>query len=311
MRPDWIDRLASRTAEGDRLRQRAAAGAALAVLVSGLLAALGLVTVVVVSWLLVCTLAAIAAATVALGSRRPNLRAQVVAWLPRARSQGHSLRAGAVRLSRSAGGGLRVGAGHAWLLGTAAARRVRARGPAVTGRSADAGLHAGKWITSTGRAGTTRARVLTERVKREASLRGANDPSARMREALQLNAEGTRRRRRESYEEAVDLHEKALAILREVGDQRAIALTLNNLALAVSHVDGDRTAIGLFEEAASILHELGDEEHEGRVIANLGLTHRRHGRREQSDNVLQLALTKLTPTSPEYQTVEAELRRAS
>jgi hypothetical protein len=41
------------------------------------------------------------------------------------------------------------------------------------------------------------------------------------------------------------------------------------------------------------------------------LTHRRQGRREQSENVLQLALTKLTPTSPAYQTVEAELRRAS
>jgi len=132
-----------------------------------------------------------------------------------------------------------------------------------------------------------------------------------MREALQLNAEGTRRRRSESYEEAVELHQNALEILREVGDQRAVALTLNNLALAVSHTDGDGTAIGLFEEAASILHELGDEEHEGRVIANLGLTHRRLGRREQSDNVLQLALTKLAPTSREYQTVEAELRRAS
>jgi hypothetical protein len=311
MRPDWIDRLWSSSAEGDRLRKRAAAGAALAVLVSGLLIAVGLVLVVIVFWLVVFAVAVVATVIAALGSRRQDLGAQAAVRLPRAHSAGHRTREGVLRLSRRVGAGLRTGAGQAWVFSGAVTRRVRARAPAVAGRSAVAGSRAGEWIASTSRAGTTRARVLTEQVKRGAASRVPTNSSARMREALQLNAEGTRRRRRESYDEAVDLHEQALAILREVGDQRAVALTLNNLALAMSHTDGDRTAIVLFEEAASILHELGDEEHEGRVIANLGLTHRRHGRREQSDNVLQLALTKLAPTSPEYQTVEAELRRAS
>ncbi len=311
MRPDWIDTFSSRSAEGDLLRRRVAAGGALAVLVTGLMIALGLATVVVVLWLVVLAVVGLAAAAAFLGSRRPELRARAAVWGPRARSHGGKLGGRALGLSRTAAGGIRVGAGEAWMLGTAAAARLRARAPVVAGRSADAGSRAGGWIASTSRAATARARVATEKVKHEAASRRASDSSDRMREALQLNAEGTRCRRRESYEEAVDLHQNALEILREVGDQRAVALTLNNLALAVSHTDGDRAAIGLFEEAVSILHELGDEEHEGRVIANLGLTHRRLGRREQSDNVLQLALTKLAPTSREYQTVEAELRRAS
>jgi tetratricopeptide (TPR) repeat protein len=310
MRPDWIDKLSSSSAEGDRLRKRVAAGAALAVLVSGLLIAVGLAIVVIVFWVVVGAVAAVGAAALALGARRPDLSAHT-AWAPRARSHSRSLGSGALRVSRRAGSGIRVVAGEALMLGTAATKRLRARVPAVAGRSVGAGSRAGGWIASTSRAGTTKARALTEQVKRETSSRPTTDSSARMREALQLNAEGTRLRRGESYDQAIDLHQEALAILRDIGDQRAIALTLNNLALAVSHTDRDQQAIVLFEEAASILHELGDEEHEGRVIANLGLTHRRHGRREQADNVLQLALTKLTPASREYQTVEAELRRAS
>jgi hypothetical protein len=311
MRPDWIDRLSSSSAEGHLLRRRFAAGAALAVLVSGLLIAVGLVIVVLVFWLVVCAGVGVGAAAAAFGSRSPDLRRHAAVWMPRARSKGRSVRPGLLRLSRTAGGGVRVGAGEAWMLGTAAVARVRGGAPVVAGRSVETGSRAGGWIANTSRTGTTKARLLAEKVKREAAARRTTNSSARMREALRLNAEGTRLRRRESYEEAVELHQRALAILQEVGDQRAVALTLNNLALAVSRTDGDRTAIGLFEEAASILHELGDEEHEGRVIANLGLTHRRHGRREQSNNVLQLALTKLAPTSREYQTVEAELRRAS
>jgi hypothetical protein len=311
MRRDWIDSLSRRSAEGDLVRRRVVAGAALAVLVSGLLIAVGLTSAVVVFWIVVGAVVVIAGAAAAFGSRSPELRTRAAVWGPGARSRGGSVRAEAARVSRAAGRGIRVGTGEAWMLGMAAATQLRARAPAVAGRSVDAGSRAGGWIASTSRAATARTRVATEKVRREAALHRATDSSDRMREALQLNAEGTRRRRSESYDEAVELHERALGILREVGDQRAVALTLNNLALAVSHVDGDRTAIGLFEEAASILHELGDEEHEGRVIANLGLTHRRHGRREQSDNVLQLALTKLAPASREYRTVEAELRRAS
>jgi hypothetical protein len=131
------------------------------------------------------------------------------------------------------------------------------------------------------------------------------------REAMRLNATGTQRRRDGHHDAAVECHRQALEILRRLGDLRGVALTQSNLALALSHAGDDTSAIGLFEEAAATLRELGDEDHEAKVIANLGVTHRRHGRRDEAENVLELALSKLSPASSAYQAIEAELRRAS
>lgn len=131
------------------------------------------------------------------------------------------------------------------------------------------------------------------------------------REAIRLNATGTQQRRDGRYDAAVECHRQALEILRHLGDRRGVALTQSNLALALSHAGDDVWAVGLFEEAAATLRELGDEEHEAQIIANLGVTHRRHGRLEEGENVLELALSKLSPASSAYQAIEAELRRAS
>jgi hypothetical protein len=46
-------------------------------------------------------------------------------------------------------------------------------------------------------------------------------------------------------------------------------------------------------------------------MANLALAHRRHGRDDESTNVLRLALSKLERDSSAYELVEAQLRRAS
>jgi tetratricopeptide (TPR) repeat protein len=131
------------------------------------------------------------------------------------------------------------------------------------------------------------------------------------REALRLNAEGTNNRRRGAYAEAVELHSRALVLLGDVDDPHALALTQNNLALALSHVGDDPKAISLFEQAAATLDELGDKENEGKIMANLALAHRRHGRADESENVLRLALTKLERDSSAYELVEAQLQRAS
>jgi tetratricopeptide (TPR) repeat protein len=153
-------------------------------------------------------------------------------------------------------------------------------------------------LARTARAATIRFRPRVARV----------DPK---REAIRLNAIGTQHRRDGRYDEAVECHRQALEILRSVDDRRGVALTQSNLALALSHAGDDVWAIGLFEEAAATLRELGDEEHEARIMANLGVTHRRHGRPEKGDDVLELALSKLSPSSSTYQAIEAELRRAS
>ena len=133
----------------------------------------------------------------------------------------------------------------------------------------------------------------------------------RAREALRRNAEGVQLRRHGSYSEAAAEHRAALEILRALGDQRSVALTLNNLALAVSHDGDDTTAVALFEEAATILsrarrrpgRRTGDGE--PRPHAPPSRSQRRGEQRAPA------GAAKLEPASNAYHQVEAELRRAS
>jgi tetratricopeptide (TPR) repeat protein len=127
------------------------------------------------------------------------------------------------------------------------------------------------------------------------------------REALRLNSAGTKQRRSGSPAAAIELHTRALELLRGTHDLRAVALTQNNLALALSHAGDDRAATPLFEQAAATARQLGDREHEGQIMANLALAHRRHGRLEQYEDSLRIALTKLRRDSTAYKRVEAEL----
>jgi tetratricopeptide (TPR) repeat protein len=129
--------------------------------------------------------------------------------------------------------------------------------------------------------------------------------------ARQLNEHGAQLRREGDYEGAAEQHLAALAIVRELGDRRAEALTLNNLALALVHTGSVALAVERFEQALVILRELGDKEHEGQVIANLGFVRRRQGRDEDAEFLLTAALDKLPPESFAYRHVEEQLRRAS
>jgi tetratricopeptide (TPR) repeat protein len=189
------------------------------------------------------------------------------------------------------------------------ARHVGETGRATSGVARDGVRVHGRRLahvsTKTARSIRDAGRATTIRFAQRAAL---IDPT---REALRLNATGTQQRRSGRYDEAVEYHRRALELLRSVGDRRGVALTQSNLALALSHAGDDAWAVGLFEEAAATLRELGDEEHEAQIMANLGITHRRHGRPEEADNVLELALSKLRPSSSAYQAIEAELRRAS
>ena len=131
-------------------------------------------------------------------------------------------------------------------------------------------------------------------------------------EAHRLNELGAQLRRDGDHDGAVEQHLAALAMVREVGDRRAEALTLNNLALALVHTNGGvPIAVQNFEQSLVLLRELGDEELEGQVIANLGFLRRRQGRDEDAQSLLHEALDKLPPESLAYQQVEEQLRRAS
>ena len=316
-------------------RQRLIAGAGLALLVAGLLTALGLGVLVIFAFAVVLAggvgialalrVLAKRESLVALGRRLSaaavRARFRTAEWLrrtaPRARLFGVFLvrqaRVGLRHGAAAAGEGRRLGAAAAVggkRLGAAGVRSARERAPGLAAVGSEVATRAARQVADAGRSAAVETRRIAEQLHREVTSR--DEPEIeRRREALDLNAAGTKLRRDGYYDEAAELHDSALQILRELRDRHSLALTLNNLALALSQTGRVDQAVGLFEESASILHELGDEEHEGRVMANLGLTHLRHGRREESDNVLQLALTKLPPTSSAYRKVEGQLRRAS
>lgn len=130
------------------------------------------------------------------------------------------------------------------------------------------------------------------------------------RRAQELNQLGARLRREGDPEQAAEQHREALEIVRDLGDQRAEALTLNSLGLALAHSGSERAAVEYLEQAVDVLRELGDEEHEGQAIANLGLVYRRQGQVDEAATLLQEALEKLPPSSPAHRRVEDELGRA-
>jgi hypothetical protein len=300
-----------RSDDGETLRRRMAAVGAIAIVFCGFLLAIGLGLLVVA--FLTGTLLSLAAV------------ALVAAW-PRIRSAGRDGARHACGWARGArswaghvGGRARGATGWAGRAGDRARRAAGTTRPLWRRLStfgsaafATARTHVSGAGRATARSGPRLSRDAGQAARatalRFAPRQARLDPQ---REAIRLNATGTQNRRHGRHAEAVECHRQALEILLGLGDRRGVALTQSNLALALSHSGDDEWAIGLFEEAAATLRDLGDEEHEGQVMANLGLVHRRHGRREEGDNVLELALAKLSPASSAYHAVEAELQRAS
>lgn len=306
------------TGDARRARQRLAVGTCLALLLAGLLAAVGLAIVVVASCVLFAGTVAAAAAVRALrrhggrlSSSARRFASHVHRTLARHGSRAHHhakrvppfLAESAARAEAATVRARREHGGHL----SSSARRFASHAHRTLARHGSRVRHHAKRVPGFLVEGAARA----EAAMRQVQLSAPRHPIDVQRQALRLNAAGTNERRRGAYAEAVDLHTRALVLLRDVHDPHAVALTQNNLALALSHVGDDPSAISLFEQAAGTLRALGDKENEGKIMANLALAHRRHGRTDESANVLRLALTKLERDSSAYALVEAELRRAS
>jgi hypothetical protein len=298
-----------RSVDGGVVRRRVAAICAIAIVFCGFLLAIGLGVVVLA--FLAGALASVG--VVALVAIWPRLQTTGAASIGHVGEHGH-------RLSAILGPRFRqLGAASARAVGTGrthtsrVARRASASGSRIGRELGQVGRTHASAVARTALASGSRLGESAGQSARATALRFA-PRAARLdpqREAIRLNAAGTQHRRSGRHDDAVACHRQALEILRALGDRRGVALTQSNLALALSHAGDDEWAIGLFEEAAATLRDLGEDEHEGQVMANLGLVHRRHGRRQEGDNVLELALAKLNPASSAYQAVEAELRRAS
>lgn len=287
------------SAEGRRTRRRLGAGAALSMLMSGLLTAIGLGIVVLAFAVVALVVASGAAAAHALPACRPPVR-----------SRGGRIAAAALRRFTIGPARGRPGLRHGCALASSGLAWLRLRRTSLANVCIDGASRARRQLATSGEAKVRQMRQVVAAIHRE-RLSHETQPIDLPSEAVRLNASGTRHRRNGDYAEAIELHRRAMVILHRLDDRRAVALTQNNLALALSHIGDENIAIALFEEAAATLRELGEEQHEGQIIANLGLAHRRHGHYEQSENVLRLALTKLTPASREYERIEAEVSRAS
>jgi tetratricopeptide (TPR) repeat protein len=264
----------------ERLRQRVLAAAGITLLVAGLLSALSFV----VLGLVIVTLAALA------------LLVGGTVWLFRRVEIEPALRVAAASTA-------------------ATSRAVRARVPRPRVRKRARGLATRAKATAavaprrTGDVATRALKASVDGMYRARLLKlHSVDPS---RLAQELNQRGARLRREGEPEQAAEQHRAALAIVQELGDQHAQALTLNNLGLALAHTGAERAAVEYLEQAVDVLRELGDEEHEGQVIANLGIVYQRQGQDGEAATLFQEALEKLSPASPAYRQVAEELRRAS
>jgi len=288
-----------RSADPERLRRRVLVFAGLWFLLAGLLAALGFGAVLLLTFAALVVGGATAAGLWLLRRYGAQTRRRLQALHRSIRSLLRQLRARIAglglpgRLKRSAARVPKVAA-----VASDRSRVLLARG----GRTYATGVAHLKARASDLR--ETRVALPTAPVAREPA------PVDPQQEARRLNELGALLRREGNHELAAEQHRAALAIVRDLGDRRAEALTLNNLALALAHT-GVPTALQHFEQSLVVLRELGDEEHEGQVIANLGFVHRRQGRSEEAETLLHQALGKLSPGSSAYRHVEEQLLRAS
>jgi tetratricopeptide (TPR) repeat protein len=154
--------------------------------------------------------------------------------------------------------------------------------------------------------GGVKARLIGRNVRSLVPHIRRADPN---RDAAALNKRGRQLRRDGKPEEAAAEHRAALAIVQDLGDRRAEALTRNYLGLALSLSGAEDAAVEQLELAIIILRALGEREHEARVIANLALVQQRRGHREAAVVLLHEALDKLPRESRAYRRVEDALVR--
>lgn len=161
--------------------------------------------------------------------------------------------------------------------------------------AAAAALHGGALAES-----AARARGVAGEIRARAAQPGR-------RAALRLNRQAARLRQEGRAEEAVDLSERALAIFRRGGDRHGEALTLNGLGLAQARTGDEPGALDSFEAAVALLAELGDDRAAGRVLANVGALHRGQGHHEEARAAWHEALERLEPGTPEHDRMAQQL----
>ncbi|HZS86228.1 MAG TPA: tetratricopeptide repeat protein [Chloroflexota bacterium] len=112
--------------------------------------------------------------------------------------------------------------------------------------------------------------------------------------AMAIKAAGALAYKRGDFPQAAVYFEQSLALYRQVGDERGMAATLNNLAM-IAQLQGDyRRASSLYEDALVLSRELGDSWDVAACLNNLAILTRQQGdgRRAAALHAESLALAR-------------------
>jgi tetratricopeptide (TPR) repeat protein len=131
--------------------------------------------------------------------------------------------------------------------------------------------------------------------------------SNRRRETVRLSNLASAYRRRGELAEAQVCATRALAVARELGDERLLGLTLNGLGLIQARQPVVEPAIASFEEAREVFRRLGDRQIEGQVLVNLGSLYERAGDAEAARTLWAESLATLAPDSSAHEELAAWL----
>jgi len=110
----------------------------------------------------------------------------------------------------------------------------------------------------------------------ETALAGSRDINSVIR-VRALYGEGLLAWRQGDYGRAMALYEKSLALARELGDQKGVAMALHGRGLVTTWQGDFDAATALFEESLEVSRKLGDKWFMAVVLANMGTAARREG----------------------------------
>lgn len=92
-------------------------------------------------------------------------------------------------------------------------------------------------------------------------------------EADRLFQEGLDKSGNGKIHEAIQFHEQALNIYRQLSFKAGIGLTLGNLGIAYSSLGDTQKAIKFYQQSLVIARELNDKLREGNALNNIGLAY--------------------------------------
>ena len=94
----------------------------------------------------------------------------------------------------------------------------------------------------------------------------------------------------EEYQQAIDFHQKSLAIKRQIGDRHGEAKSLNNLGSAYKALGKYQQAIESLHQSLAIFQQIGDSYGEANSLNNLGNAYDLLGEYQRAIDLLQQSL---------------------